>query len=85
MAKQSRLSEKSEVMTWIFRAFERRIMGSPPPLAYVGLNWTWQPRIWDPQMPSQVRLLPSLAQILVLSLLLEHSSCLEFTATAIVA
>lgn len=39
--------------TWIFRPFERRIAGSPPPLAYVGVTWSWQPRIWDPQMPSQ--------------------------------
>jgi hypothetical protein len=43
--------------TWTFRPFERRIAGNPPPIAYVGLNWTWQPRIWDPQVPSQVLLL----------------------------
>jgi len=53
MAKLVRQSDKGDAGSWIFRSFERRIAGSPPPLAYVGLNWTWQPRIWDPQMPSQ--------------------------------
>ncbi|KAF9520482.1 hypothetical protein BS47DRAFT_634566 [Hydnum rufescens UP504] len=38
---------------WVFRAFERKIVGNPAPIAYVGLKWAWQPRIWDPQMSRQ--------------------------------
>jgi len=34
---------------WIFRPFQRRLAGVPPGVAYVGLRWTWTPRIWDPQ------------------------------------
>jgi hypothetical protein len=34
---------------WTFRPFHRRVAGSPPSVAYVGLRWTWAPRIWDPQ------------------------------------
>ncbi|KDQ61000.1 hypothetical protein JAAARDRAFT_124261, partial [Jaapia argillacea MUCL 33604] len=34
---------------WIFRPFHRRLAGTPPGVAYVGLRWTWTPRIWDPQ------------------------------------
>ncbi|KAH9998093.1 hypothetical protein BJV74DRAFT_768010 [Russula compacta] len=34
---------------WTFRAFQRRLAGIPPGVAYVGLRWTWTPRIWDPQ------------------------------------
>lgn len=56
MAKQVHLDEKTDTVTWIFRPFERRIVGSPPPIAYVGLRWVWEPRVWDPQMPSQVGL-----------------------------
>ncbi|KAF8557304.1 hypothetical protein OG21DRAFT_1505519 [Imleria badia] len=34
---------------WTFRPFYRRVAGSPPSVAYVGLRWSWAPRIWDPQ------------------------------------
>ncbi|KAH7889397.1 hypothetical protein F5I97DRAFT_1800618 [Phlebopus sp. FC_14] len=34
---------------WTFRPFHRKVAGSPPGVAYVGLRWYWAPRIWDPQ------------------------------------
>ncbi|THH10704.1 hypothetical protein EW145_g1150 [Phellinidium pouzarii] len=34
---------------WDFRPFHRKLAGSPPGVAYIGLRWTWTPRIWDPQ------------------------------------
>ncbi|KAI0831256.1 hypothetical protein BC628DRAFT_1407775 [Trametes gibbosa] len=34
---------------WMFRPFQRKLAGTPPGVAYVGLRWTWTPRIWDPQ------------------------------------
>ncbi|KAI6150493.1 hypothetical protein BKA82DRAFT_3975831 [Pisolithus tinctorius] len=34
---------------WAFRPFYRRLAGSPPSVAYMGLRWSWAPRIWDPQ------------------------------------
>ncbi|OCH88184.1 hypothetical protein OBBRIDRAFT_734909 [Obba rivulosa] len=34
---------------WAFRPFRRRLAGAPPGVAYVGLRWSWTPRIWDPQ------------------------------------
>ncbi|KAI0079875.1 hypothetical protein K474DRAFT_1728692 [Panus rudis PR-1116 ss-1] len=34
---------------WVFRPFQRRVAGAPPGVAYIGLRWQWQPRIWDPQ------------------------------------
>lgn len=34
---------------WAFRPFRRKLAGTPPGVAYVGLRWTWTPRIWDPQ------------------------------------
>ncbi|KAH9934724.1 uncharacterized protein B0H18DRAFT_485663 [Fomitopsis serialis] len=34
---------------WMFRPFRRRLAGTPPGVAYVGLRWSWAPRIWDPQ------------------------------------
>ncbi|KAF8343904.1 uncharacterized protein EI90DRAFT_20390 [Cantharellus anzutake] len=42
-----------ETAGWTFRPFERKILGNPTPIAYVGLRWSWQPRIWDPQMSRQ--------------------------------
>lgn len=41
-------AKKSE-SGWLFRPFQRRLAGAPPGVAYVGLRWTWTPRIWDPQ------------------------------------
>ncbi|KAG8903994.1 hypothetical protein FRB99_002406 [Tulasnella sp. 403] len=35
---------------WIFKKFVRKIAGSPPSMAYIGLKWTWEPKIWDPQL-----------------------------------
>ncbi|KAF6763922.1 hypothetical protein DFP72DRAFT_873762 [Ephemerocybe angulata] len=34
---------------WEFRPFHRKLSGTPPSVAYVGLRWTWAPRVWDPQ------------------------------------
>ena len=34
---------------WDFRPFHRKLAGSPPSVAYIGLRWAWTPRIWDPQ------------------------------------
>ncbi|KAL6298210.1 hypothetical protein BKA93DRAFT_744557 [Sparassis latifolia] len=34
---------------WAFRPFRRKLAGTPPGVAYVGLRWMWTPRIWDPQ------------------------------------
>ncbi|KAJ6597093.1 hypothetical protein DFH09DRAFT_1133669 [Mycena vulgaris] len=35
--------------SWEFRPFHRKIAGTAPGMAYCGLLWKWQPRIWDPQ------------------------------------
>lgn len=37
---------------WIFREFTRCIKGNAPPIAFIGLPWTWAPRVWDPQCSS---------------------------------
>jgi hypothetical protein len=42
-------AKKSQEGNWRFRPFHRRLAGSPPTVAYVGLRWSWQPRVWDPQ------------------------------------
>ncbi|EJD02419.1 uncharacterized protein FOMMEDRAFT_21137 [Fomitiporia mediterranea MF3/22] len=34
---------------WEFRPFRRKLAGAPPSVAYIGLRWSWMPRIWDPQ------------------------------------
>ena len=34
---------------WTFRPFQRKLAGAPPGVAYIGLRWSWTPRIWDPQ------------------------------------
>ncbi|KAJ7510075.1 hypothetical protein B0H11DRAFT_2269571 [Mycena galericulata] len=34
---------------WEFRPFHRKIAGNPASVAYCGITWSWQPRIWDPQ------------------------------------
>jgi hypothetical protein len=34
---------------WVFRPFHRRLTGSPPGVAYMGLPWSWKPRVWFPQ------------------------------------
>ncbi|KAF8587404.1 hypothetical protein K439DRAFT_1614339 [Ramaria rubella] len=34
---------------WHFRPFRRKIAGSFPGVAYVGLKWQFHPRVWDPQ------------------------------------
>jgi len=36
---------------WVFRHFERRIAGNPSTVAYVGVRWSFAPRVWDPQAP----------------------------------
>jgi hypothetical protein len=35
--------------TWQFREFHRRLAGAPPVIGYIGLPWSWAPRIWHPQ------------------------------------
>ncbi|KAJ7709698.1 hypothetical protein B0H17DRAFT_1028780 [Mycena rosella] len=35
--------------SWEFRPFHRKIAGNAPAVAYCGLQWRWQARIWDPQ------------------------------------
>lgn len=42
-------AKKNQDGSWTFRPFYRRLAGSPPSVAYVGLRWSWAPRIWDPQ------------------------------------
>lgn len=42
-------AKKSGECRWEFRPFHRKIAGSPPGVAYIGLHWEWTPRIWDPQ------------------------------------
>ncbi|KAI6118844.1 hypothetical protein EV401DRAFT_1862452 [Pisolithus croceorrhizus] len=42
-------AKKNQDGGWTFRPFYRRLAGSPPSVAYVGLRWSWAPRIWDPQ------------------------------------
>jgi hypothetical protein len=34
---------------WSFRPFRRRLAGQAPAVAYIGIRWSWTPRIWDPQ------------------------------------
>ena len=34
---------------WLFRPFQRKLAGAPPGVAYIGLRWSWTPRVWDPQ------------------------------------
>ena len=42
-------AKKNPDGSWTFRPFHRKVAGSPPGVAYVGLRWSWAPRIWDPQ------------------------------------
>ena len=42
-------AKKGHDGSWKFRPFRRRLAGSPPTVAYVGLRWSWQPHVWDPQ------------------------------------
>jgi len=35
---------------WIFREFTRKIAGIPDKVAYVGMRYTYAPRVWDPQV-----------------------------------
>jgi len=38
---------------WIFKEFERKIAGpEPSPIAYIGVRYTYQPKIYDPQIRS---------------------------------
>ncbi|KAG8999711.1 hypothetical protein FRB94_005964 [Tulasnella sp. JGI-2019a] len=34
---------------WTFHEYERKIAGNPPAMAYIGLKWNWEPKVWDPQ------------------------------------
>ncbi|KAM0792288.1 hypothetical protein ACM66B_004978 [Microbotryomycetes sp. NB124-2] len=34
---------------WAFREFTRCIKGQHTSIAYVGVPWSWSPRVWDPQ------------------------------------
>ena len=42
-------AKKCEGGGWTFRPFQRKLAGAPPGVAYIGLRWSWTPRIWDPQ------------------------------------
>ncbi|CAG8639040.1 36246_t:CDS:10 [Gigaspora margarita] len=35
---------------WVFREFTRKIAGIPDKIAYVGVKYTYAPRVWDPQV-----------------------------------
>ncbi|KIR69167.1 hypothetical protein I314_00271 [Cryptococcus bacillisporus CA1873] len=37
---------------WVFRPFQRRIIGQPNNFAVVNQPYEWEPRIWDPQAAS---------------------------------
>ncbi|WVQ74499.1 hypothetical protein IAR50_004100 [Cryptococcus sp. DSM 104548] len=37
---------------WVFRPFQRRIIGQPSNFALAGQRYEWEPRIWDPQAAS---------------------------------
>ncbi|WVQ78747.1 hypothetical protein IAT38_000834 [Cryptococcus sp. DSM 104549] len=37
---------------WVFRPFKRRIIGQPNSYGVVNQPYEWEPRIWDPQAPS---------------------------------
>ncbi|GAA6029429.1 hypothetical protein JCM8097_003674 [Rhodosporidiobolus ruineniae] len=37
---------------WMFREFTRCIKGAAPPIAFIGVPWSWAPRVWDPQCSS---------------------------------
>ncbi|SCV69559.1 BQ2448_2579 [Microbotryum intermedium] len=42
-------AKKDPERRWVFRTFERCIKGNAPQVAFIGLPWTWTPRVWDPQ------------------------------------
>ncbi|KAF8511942.1 hypothetical protein BU17DRAFT_54308, partial [Hysterangium stoloniferum] len=42
-------AKKAQEGGWHFRPFKRKIAGSFPNVAYVGLKWQFHPRVWDPQ------------------------------------
>ena len=37
---------------WEFRQFQRKISANFPATAYIGVGWSWQPRVWDPHTSS---------------------------------
>lgn len=37
---------------WIFRPFERKIIGQPQTFALIGQRYEWEPKIWDPMAAS---------------------------------
>jgi len=37
---------------WMFREFVRCIKGAAPAVGFIGLTWSWAPRVWDPQCSS---------------------------------
>ncbi|CAG8481399.1 7345_t:CDS:2 [Racocetra fulgida] len=42
-------AKKTPTGGWIFREFTRKIAGIPDKIAYVGVKYTYAPRVWDPQ------------------------------------
>ncbi|KAG0152186.1 hypothetical protein CROQUDRAFT_315180 [Cronartium quercuum f. sp. fusiforme G11] len=34
---------------WNFLHFQRKIVGTPSNIGYIGKKWIWQPKVWDPQ------------------------------------
>ncbi|CAG8512265.1 9135_t:CDS:10 [Racocetra persica] len=43
-------AKKTPTGGWIFREFTRKIAGIPDKIAYVGVKYTYAPRVWDPQV-----------------------------------
>jgi len=39
--------------SWVFRPFNRRIIGQPNAFALVNQKYEWEPKIWDPQAASE--------------------------------
>jgi hypothetical protein len=37
---------------WEFRRFQRKISANFPAMAFIGVGWSWQPRVWDPHTSS---------------------------------
>ncbi|CAH1767970.1 13783_t:CDS:2, partial [Entrophospora sp. SA101] len=42
-------AKKTPTGGWVFREFTRKIAGIPNKIAYVGTEYTYAPRVWDPQ------------------------------------
>ncbi|RHZ60934.1 hypothetical protein Glove_350g10 [Diversispora epigaea] len=43
-------AKKTPTGGWIFREFNRKIAGVPDRVAYIGMEYRYSPRVWDPQV-----------------------------------